>query len=319
MGTMKHLWVKHSRALIGVAVLIAGAGSAAGYKRYKKSHEVPPALESPARGDIEVRFKDSGDVGPKVFVDVASKVSGRLIELKAEEGTEVKKGQPLGVIQPGKTEAERYVPSTLLSPLSGTVMRYVPQGQSYGGSGEGGKFPRIGDYVTGLFDSQTPTYLMTVSDLSRMIVKMQISEMDILKLAPLMPVSVTVDAIEGKTFPAKVGLISPQAEKNSNGLKVFKVEVELGETDSRLKPGMTARVDALLQSKKGVLKLPLSTVFEEMGKTFVYVEVPGSKPRKTEVHLGLRSELDAELLAPAPVTEKDKLLTEKPAEKPPKT
>jgi len=102
-------------------------------------------------------------------------------------------------------------------------MRYVPAAdRNYNV-----KFPRIGDYLTGLFDSQSPTYLMTVADLSRLVVNMQINEMDVLKLSPGLPVTVTVDALEGASFAARVSLISPQAEKNNAGLKVFKVEVEL--------------------------------------------------------------------------------------------
>lgn len=311
MGTLKHFWHKHTKAVIGVLSLLVVAGAVAGYRYYKKKNAEPPALESPSRGDLEVHFKDSGDVAAKAFVDVASKPSGRVIELKIKEGEQVKKGEALAVIQPGKTEAERYVPSTLIAPLSGTVMRYVPDT----GDNQTGKFVRIGDYVTGIFDSQTPTYVMTIADLSRMIVKMHISEMDVLKLSPGMPVSVTVDALPDKPFTGKVGLIAPQAEKNQNGLKVFTIEVELAENDSRLRPGMTARVDATLQKKEKVLKVPLSTIFEEEGKNFVYVDMGSDKPRKLEVHVGLRGDMDAELMSPSPVSEKDKLLTDKPEDK----
>ncbi|MBI3554380.1 MAG: efflux RND transporter periplasmic adaptor subunit [Elusimicrobia bacterium] len=312
MGAMKHIWHKHTKAVIAGACVLFVALSVSGYKYYKKKHTEPPPVESPSKGDLEVHFKDSGDVAAKTFVDVASKVSGRVIELRVAEGASVAKGQALAVIQPGRTESEHYVPSTLTAPLSGTVMRYVPET----GDNQIGKFVRIGDYVTGLIDSQTPTYLMTVADLSRMIIKMHISEMDVLKLSPGLPVSVTVDALTDKTFSGKVSLIAPQAEKNQNGLKVFTIEVEIGQGDARLRPGMTARVDATLQKKEKVMKIPLSTVFEDAGKTFVYLDDGGDKPRKLEVHLGLRGELEAELLAPYTIGEKDKLRTEKPEEKP---
>ncbi len=312
MGTMKHLWHKHQKAVIGGGAILFVVLCVAGYKYYKKKHAEPPTVESPTRGDLEVHFKDSGDVQAKHFMDIASKPSGRVIELKVAEGETVKQGQALAVIQPGKSESEHYVPSTLTAPFSGTVMRYVPDS----GDNQIGKFVKIGDYATGIFDSQTPTYLMTIADLGKMIVKMHISEMDVLKLSPGLPVSVTVDALPGKTFPGKVSLIAPQAEKNQNGLKVFTIEVALDQNDPRLRPGMTARVDATLEKKDKVLKVPLSTIFEDKDKTFVYVDDGSDKPRKLEVHVGLRAELDAELLPPFVVTEKDKLRTEKPEEKP---
>ena len=138
--------------------------------------------------------------------------------------------------------------------------------------------------------------------------------MDILKLKEGMDVKVTVDALPGQDFPSKVTLVSPQAEKDSNNLKNFKVEVTLLKSDARLKPGMTARVDGLLDSRKKVLKLALSGVFEEGGKEFAYVSAPEGKPTKTPLKLGLRSEMDVEVLEG--VKEGDKLLTEKPEDKP---
>lgn len=303
---IRHLWHKRRPAFVltcAALLLVLGWG----VRRWRKGSAVPPSSETVSRGDIESRFKESGDVAPKIYVDVASKVSGRVLELKVEEGQTVVKGQALAVIQPGRTEAERFVPSTLTAPIAGIVMRYVATGSN----NQEARYPRVGDYVTGLFDAQNPTYLMTIADLSKLVVRLQISEMDILKLHAGMPVSVTVDALPGQTFQAKVGLISPQAEKNNAGLKVFKVEVDLDGGDKRLKPGMTARVDALLEKREKVLKVPLAGVFEDMGKTVAFVSAP--EPRRVEIELGLRGDLEAELikgdLAPG-----DKLLTDKPAE-----
>lgn len=292
-----------------VAVVLAGAG---GWYKYKgnASEAGGPSTVTVARGDIELRFMDSGELTPKLYADVASKVSGRVIELFVDEGARVRKGDKLAVIQPGRTEAEAYVPTTLLAPIDGVVMRYQDRGSN---NAQEGRLSTLGEYVTGLMESQTPTYLMTVADLSRLIVKMKISEMDILKLKEGMDVKVTVDALPGRDFPAKVTLVSPQAEKDSNNLKNFKVEVALLKGDPRLKPGMTARVDGLLDSRKKVLKLALSGVFEEGGKEFAYVSAGEGEPKKTPLKLGLRSEMDVEVLEG--VKEGDKLLTEKPDDK----
>ena len=134
-----------------------------------------------------------------------------------------------------------------------------------------------GDYITGMMDSNTPTYLLTVADLSQLVVKMKISEMDVLKLHEGMSVDVKVDALPGETYPARVSLVAPQAEKDNNGIKSFRVDVALGKNDPRLKPGMTARVDGLLESRKNVLKIPLSAVFEEGGKEIAYAGAASGK------------------------------------------
>jgi HlyD family secretion protein len=225
-----------------------------------------------------------------------------------QEGQRVAKGDKVAVIQPGRTDAERYVPFTLNAPIAGVVMRYQKQG-SYQ---EESRIVRLGDYVTGLIDSVTPTYLMTIADLSSLVVKMKISEMDILKLRQGMAVDVTVDALPGTKIPSRVSLVSPQADKDNNNLKTFKVEVTLGKSDPRLKPGMTARVDGLLESRKNVLKIPLTAVFEEMGAEYAYTKSPTKKgkPGHVKLKLGLRNETDVEVQDG--LKEGDELLTEKP-------
>ncbi len=301
-----------SKATLSAALVAVVALGAFGWKKYKgKAAEATTGEVTVEKGDIEVHFMDSGELTPKTYVDVASKVSGRVIELFVDEGAKVKKGAKLAVIQPGRTEAEAYVPTTLTAPIEGVVMRY--QDRSSGNPQEG-RLSKLGEYVTGLMESQTPTYLLTVADLSRLVVKMKISEMDVLKLKEGMDVKVTVDALPGMDFPSKVTLVSPQAEKDSNNLKNFKVEVTLLKGDPRLKPGMTARVDGLLDARAKVLKLSLSGVFEEGGKEFAYRKSDSAKPDKAPLKLGLRSEMDVEVLDG--LKEGDKVLTEKPDDKP---
>jgi HlyD family secretion protein len=127
-----------------------------------------------------------------------------------------------------------------------------------------------------------------------------------------MPVTVEVDALPESKFPSKVTMVSPQAEKDQNNLKNFKVEVSLQKTDPRLKPGMTARVDGLLDTRKGVLKIPLSTVFEEKGAEVAYLAPADkkAKPVQKKLKLGLRNETEVEVKDG--VKEGEKLLTEKP-------
>jgi HlyD family secretion protein len=303
------LWKSPLRNKILAAFIVVAIGGTVGFKKYQAAHkpDAPTNEAKVEKGDIELHFVDSGELTPKTYIDVASKVSGRVIEMPVEEGSRVKEGDKLSVIQPGKTEAEQYVPTTVKSPMNGVVMRY--QDRSANNPAEG-RIVKIGDYVTGLMDSTAPSYLLTVADLSKLVVKMKISEMDVLKLREGMPVKVTIDALPGQDYPAKVTLVSPQAEKDQNNLKSFKVEVSLLRSDARLKPGMTARVDGLLDARKKVLKMPLAAVFEETGKEYAYF----SKTDKRELKLGLRSEMEAEVLSG--VKEGDKPLTEKPSDKP---
>lgn len=301
--------VKSWKFRVALAVVVALGWWA--WKKHKGGDDSADATTKVevSKGDIEKHFIDSGEISPKNFVDVASQVGGRVVSLATTEGATVRKGDPLCVIQPGRSEADHYVPITVKAPISGIVMRYQKQE-----SRDAATIARVGDAVTGLAESNSPTYLMTVADLSRLVVRMKISEMDVLQLKVGMKVKVTVDALRGVDLPAFVSVISPQAEKDNNGIRSFRVEVELEKTDPRLKPGMSARVDGLLDSRKGILKIPLSAVFEENGKEIAYEDAgEKEKARKTPLKLGLRNETDAELIeGPKPGV---KLLTEKPVEK----
>ena len=301
--------------LVVVAALVSSL-SWWGWAKYKGKKKAEAEEETDAevtRGDLEVRFRELGEVAAKNTVHVASKVSGRVIELAVSEGQRVKAGQKLAVIQPGKTGAEKFLPSEVPAPIEGVVLAYLGSG-SGGGDESSKKFVQVGDYVTGLFESQNPNYLLTLADMRVLIVKLRINEMDVLKLREGMLVDVVVDAVPGMTFPGKVTVISPQAEKEQRGGKVFRVEVTIAKPDPRLRTGMTARVDAMLEKHEKALRLPLTGLFEEKGAEVAYLK-PAKKDGKSKqllVKTGMRTDLEIEVKAG--LKEGDKVLTEKPIE-----
>lgn len=305
---------RKAKAVTAVVVAAAVAGGGWwGWKRYSKKKAAAAAEEETiaevTEGTLEVRFRELGEIAAKREVDVASKVSGRIIELTVDEGHRVRAGQKLAVIQPGKTGAEKYLPSEVTAPIDGLVLAYVKAG----GNTEV-KFTRVGDQVTGQFDSQNPTYLLTLADMRSLIVKMRINELDVLKLKEDMPVEVMVDALRGEVFKAKISVISPQAEKEQRGGRVFRVEAALEKSDPRLRTGMTARVDAVLEKREKALRLPLTGLFEDKGAEVAYLkpEDKNGKPKQVIVKTGMRTELEIELLSG--LKNGDKVVTEKPVE-----
>lgn len=296
-------------------LIVALAGGGWAWKAHAKKKKGPAAAAEDAdaevtRGDLETRFRELGDLAAKNTINVASKVSGRIIELSVGEGSRVRAGQKLAVVQPGKTGAEKFLPSEVAAPIDGLVLAYIKDSNS----NDAGKFIQIGDYVTGLFESQNPTNLLTIADMREMIVKLRINEMDVLKLREGMTVAVIIDAVPGAAFPAKVTVISPQAEKEQRGGKVFRVEVSIDKADPRLRTGMTAKIDAVLEKREKVLRLPLTGLFEEKGAEVAYLK-PAEKDGKAKQVLlktGMRTELEIELVSG--LKEGDKVLTEKPVE-----
>jgi HlyD family secretion protein len=76
-----------------------------------------------------------------------------------------------------------------------------------------------------------------------------------------------------------------QEEKERRGAKFFGVTVQVNESDARLRPGMTARVEIQVEERAKALSVPLEAVFEREGRSFCYV-VEGRQVRPREVVLG---------------------------------
>ncbi len=159
---------------------------------------------------------------------------------------------------------------------------------------EGGRRkPRIGDQV---WQNQPLVYL---PDVSRMIVNTQVREIDLHKIDIGKPVSLRVDAyprlqLTGKV--AAIGILADARESTRQIGKYFRVTITVDQTDPRLRPGMTTRAAILCDSIKNVLAVPVSAVFREGDRFFVYVDVNASF-EKREVSPGLPSDHLVEIQA----------------------
>jgi HlyD family secretion protein len=76
-----------------------------------------------------------------------------------------------------------------------------------------------------------------------------------------------------------------QEEKERRGTKFFGVTVEVNESEPRLRPGMTARVEIQVEERAKALFVPLEAVFEKDGGPLCYV-AQGRRLRPREVALG---------------------------------
>ena len=134
------------------------------------------------------------------------------------------------------------------------------------------------------------TVLMTIADLSKMIVKTEINEVDVTKLKIGQPVKIAFDAIKGKVYHGEVKKISP-AGKVSENIVVYPVEVEIIDADSLIKPGMTADLDIITGEGRGVLLLPKTAILERDHRKVVVV-LSGGKPHPQRVVTGLEDDIN---------------------------
>ena len=154
--------------------------------------------------------------------------------------------------------------------------------------------------------------LATIADLGRMQVRVNVNEVDVAKLRRGLPVEITVDGIAGKTYRGRVEAIAPAslsssqpgagnatsaAGGSSNAVVRFEVKVTVIGADSKLRPGMSASVDILLDSRTKVVRLPSEAL--RPGDKVVVVTGSGKELRREEraVKVGLRNDTDAEILS----------------------
>ena len=141
--------------------------------------------------------------------------------------------------------------------------------------------PQVGDQVW----ANQP--LLILPDVSKMVVETTVRETDIHKVEQKQKVVVRVEAYPALKLTGKVTLVGTlaQEEKERRGTKFFGVTVEVNESDPRLRPGMTARVEIQVEERASALSVPLEAVFEKDGRHVCYV-ASGRRVREREVVLG---------------------------------
>jgi HlyD family secretion protein len=105
----------------------------------------------------------------------------------------------------------------------------------------------------------TPTLFTIANDLHKMQIEAAVSEADIGGVEEGQKVQFTVDAFPGRLFEGSVKQVRFAPSTNQN-VVTYTCVVAVDNNDLKLRPGMTANARFITAERKGVLKLPLSSV-----------------------------------------------------------
>jgi multidrug efflux pump subunit AcrA (membrane-fusion protein) len=120
-------------------------------------------------------------------------------------------------------------------------------------------------------------------DLSTLVSKTYVNEIDISKVKTGQNVEITVDAFPNKQYTGEVTEVANIGQElKKTGAKVFEVVITLHETDSILRPSMTTSNRIITSQYTNVNYLPLESVFSEKNSHFVYT----LDQKKREVMVG---------------------------------
>ena len=174
---------------------------------------------------------------------------------------------------PINQRADQFQGSNIVAPMDGLVLT---------------KNVEIGESITsGVSSFNAGTVLFTVADVSKMIIKAGVNEVDIGKIRVGMPVNVSLDAYPKNKFPGRIDRIAP-AVRIDDKVRVFDVEIRLDAQGRELRSGMTANIEVLGEKKDKVLTVPVESVFQRDEGEIVFVKKPfdpkaaaAAKPAKT--------------------------------------
>ena len=114
----------------------------------------------------------------------------------------------------------------------------------------------------------------TLPDLTSMLSKVFISEIDIRKIKPGQRVNISVDAFPDKSYMGTVQSVANIGEKLPNtDTKVFEVMLKVDGTDMNLRPSMTTNNKIMIKSIADVMHLPNECVHAGIDSVpFVYTK-----------------------------------------------
>ncbi len=163
--------------------------------------------------------------------------------------------EKLELIEKGKVRiAETKIETVVKAPLTGFILE---------------KNVNLGDPVVPLTSYQPGTPIMRMADMTDLLFKGTVDEIDVGKIKEGMPCKLQVGALPGVEITGKVILISLKARKEDN-TTVFPVEIKIDPTeDAVLRAGYSANANIIIAKRDSVLAIPERVVTFRNDSAFV--------------------------------------------------
>ena len=134
-----------------------------------------------------------------------------------------------------------------------------------------------------------------IDDMNRIFIPISIPELDVSSVLNGTAVSITVDAIPGKTFSGHIYAISDAGDASGSAAS-FSAVVEVDEPDDRMLAGMTAEISMQLDPKTNVLLIPTAAITYTDGEPTVSI-IDGETRQTIGVKLGTVRDNIAEVIS----------------------
>ncbi len=186
-------------------------------------------------------------------------------------------------------DLERKKRENLEEQLAGCVVRATQVGLvAYGGASGDYYASRVYDGISAGATLKTGQPIITIPDMSKLGVEVKIHESSIKKIELGQKVYITAESVPDKTLLGRISKVAVLPDSNASrfnpSLKVYPATVEIEGTHEFLKPGMSAKVEIIVDELDDVTYIPVQAVFVENGEHFVFLKtLAGYERRAVEI------------------------------------
>jgi HlyD family secretion protein len=187
------------------------------------------------------------------------------------------------IIQRGSAGSGGAANTNILAQMSGTILE-IPV--------------KEGDQVIQSNNFNAGTTIASIADMSKMIFEGKVDESEVGKLVKGTDIEVSIGAIEGVKFPAKLNFIAPKGTEEGGAVQ-FKIKGDVSLDDKFfIRAGYSANADIVLEKKDSVLSIKEGLLKFDKKTEEPYVEVKtgdGTFERRT-LKLGTSDGVNVEIL-----------------------
>ena len=191
--------------------------------------------------------------------------------------------EKLELLEKGKVRiAETSIETVINAPITGSILQ---------------KTVNVGDPVVPLTSYQAGTELLRMADMTKLIFKGTVDEIDVGKISEGMTAELQVGALPGKEVNGHVSLISLKARKEEN-TTVFPIEIILDKTGGAvLRAGFSANANIIIARKDSVLAIPERVVTFRNDSAFVRLPIGENESKEQYIETGLSDAIQIEVIS----------------------
>jgi HlyD family secretion protein len=237
--------------------------------------------------DRQKSLVDQGVVAQAEFQSFQTQLNNAIQELLAAEGN-------LQLIEEGALKNQGTASNTTIRATATGMILEVPL--------------KEGNSVIESNTFNEGTTVATIADMGEMIFEGKVDESEVGKVKEGMNLLITVGALEGVTFNAKLDHISPKGVEENGAIQFkIKAEVQLQE-DAFIRAGYSANADIVLERRDSIIAIQEALLIFGNHPDSVYVEVETGPQQfeKRQIEIGLSDGINIEVTSGIDTTMKIK-------------